>query len=801
MPWMVPPFFLIFLAIVLPGILSFHSQSPRRLSLLRGQKLFAAKDGDEIKLTKSNVNVGKLIGSGSYGRVHLVTLGNEQTKSFIGKRPARQDELSDTEDPRRRASRCLYYWQVEDHCFSKLPPHPQLPPYYGTRDDWMLFDLVGDGNTPAPTLLDLMAIDCNRPQDLKHIGNGLECSSYAETLDKTLVSLLTVLDHVHDHKIVHRDIKPGNLLVHAGEFLLMDFGSAADLEPIPGSLIPRRRGLEDGCRVAVSPIYCAPEVYIDVRDHPTAFDIFSSGLLFSQLLFGYLEERMDAGFHQQLEETDWDLNIWLSNALGSKLRPLGLDNALEYLGERPGLWTLLQLMLSKDPAKRPSAKEAIKYIDNVLKGKGKEDGPFFNMVLESMETCPIPTLSRPLHYVATFSRQVPLGLILSEVDEEDDPFWREATKNAEPGEVFVKGFVPDGQADKLGIFEIGDQLQGIGEFPFSNGGFEKAVEMLGDQPKNVKNVKLHFDRISVRSNEAILMLPSEDREIQIEDVGAWSSKGKRKSQEDAFVLHEIHDTKERSVLVAGVMDGHGGLAASTMVSSELPSLLSNELIINRRSVPNALEEAWERVCKMYQEQCTDPDLCVADYDPRLGALMANTGSEDLVAGTTASVMALDEKTGKLTVLNCGDSRTMVVNSQGRVQFTTKDHTPQTEDKRLCEGIQAGLNYSLPKCRMSRWCLTVGDYEYSVGRSLEGPFATSKGIVSDPDVTTIPIKCGEILVSASDGLWEVMDSDEVAIDINKMRAQGMTAKDTARTLCSMAIKKGTSDNVSTVVIFL
>lgn len=249
------------------------------------------------------------------------------------------------------------------------------------------------------------------------------------------------------------------------------------------------------------------------------------------------------------------------------------------------------------------------------------------------------------------------------------------------------------------------------------------------------------------------------------------------------------------------MDGHGGLAASKMVSSELPSLLSNELVINQQSVPNALEEAWEKVCKMYQEQCTDPELCVADYDPLLGVLMANTGSEDLVAGTTASVMALDEKTGKLTMLNCGDSRTMVINSQGRVQFTTKDHTPQTEDTRLCEGIKAGLDYSLPKCRMSRWFLTVGDYEYSVGRSLEGPFATSKGIVSDPDLTTIPVECGEILISASDGLWEVMDSDEVAIDISTMRAQGMTAKDTARTLCSMALKKGTSDNVSAVMVFL
>jgi len=249
------------------------------------------------------------------------------------------------------------------------------------------------------------------------------------------------------------------------------------------------------------------------------------------------------------------------------------------------------------------------------------------------------------------------------------------------------------------------------------------------------------------------------------------------------------------------MDGHGGAAASTLVSTEMPKLLSNELVVNRRSVPEALEESWSSVCETYQQQCTDPDQCLADYDPKEGRLMANTGGEDLFAGTTVSVMALDEKTGKLTVLNCGDSRSLVATSNGSVRFTTRDHTPQSEEQRLVEGIEAGFNYSLPKCRVARWSLSVGAYEYSVARSLEGPLATSKGIVSDPDVTKLSADSGEILLSASDGLWEVMDSNEVALDLHKMRKQGMSASDAAKALCSMALNKGTSDNVSAVVVFL
>ena len=54
--------------------------------------------------------------------------------------------------------------------------------------------------------------------------------------------------------------------------------------------------------------------------------------------------------------------------------------------------------------------------------------------------------------------------------------------------------------------------------------------------------------------------------------------------------------------------------------------------------------------------------CVAEYDAQDGVLLASTGSEDLVAGTTASVATLKEN--ELTVLNCRDSRTLLVNKGG-----------------------------------------------------------------------------------------------------------------------------------------
>ena len=249
------------------------------------------------------------------------------------------------------------------------------------------------------------------------------------------------------------------------------------------------------------------------------------------------------------------------------------------------------------------------------------------------------------------------------------------------------------------------------------------------------------------------------------------------------------------------MDGHGGTAASKKVSVELPVELTTQIVVNRRPLESSLKDAWATVCRSYQLACQEEGECIADYDTREGTLAANTGSKELIAGTTASIMALDETNGELIALNCGDSRSMVVTAEGKIQLVTQDHTPETEEERLQQGVAMGLDYSLPTCKISKWTISAGKYEYSVGRSLEGPFVTSKGIVSDADMTTTYVAMGEILFSATDGLWEVMDSEEVAIDLSRMRRRGMNARDVARAVCSMALEKGTADNVSAVVVYL
>jgi serine/threonine protein phosphatase PrpC len=379
--------------------------------------------------------------------------------------------------------------------------------------------------------------------------------------------------------------------------------------------------------------------------------------------------------------------------------------------------------------------------------------------------------------------------------------WDQAIQDAAPGEVFIQSIVPDGQAEEMGVFEVGDRLQGVGELPLVEGGFEKVVELLQDQPRNSKFVTLHFDRKSVldRRKQVIHEGP-----IQVCDQGAWSSRGRRQAQEDAFVLNEVHDTKLRSILLAGVMDGHLGRAASNFVKEELPAIFSEELLLATNEIPaeDLLERAWARTCLTYRNGCISGGECVADYDVREGLLMANTGTVDAIAGTTTTIMALDKQTSRISFLNCGDSRGLIADANGRVTFETVDHTPERDIERFRKGKKQGLLYKEPRCRMTKWQVSVGEYEYAVARSLEGPFATERGIVSTPDLNVVQAEPGTTAVIATDGLWEVMDSAQVAKILAKLRLQqSMSAGDAAKTLCSMAVERGSSDNVSAVVVYL
>eukprot|EP00984_Skeletonema_dohrnii_P035874 scaffold36193_cov216-Skeletonema_dohrnii-CCMP3373.AAC.3 len=359
------------------------------------------------------------------------------------------------------------------------------------QHEWMVFEYIPsssmdgshDESSTALTLLDAMEVALGeKNHHLEDIATALNLPSnkFGDTLDAVFVSILEDLKVIHASNIVHRDVlyvyvlcidslqfisphnivKPGNLLCDGenNRLLLIDFGSAADLDlsspPPPkqqnngiGNIFPnaaaglqqRPVGFDDGI-AAISPIYSAPETFVKLDENPLTFDVFSAALIMCQLLFNLLDERADAGFTQQLREANYDLDTWLENSLRAELRPLGFDDALEYLGERRGLWALMKRMLQPDPLNRISSALALERLVEILALRSGEmdwsdetialvarEEVFFESVIDSFGTCTInygdgqdDSRPRPLHFLASFRAGLPPGLVLAEASDDNN---------------------------------------------------------------------------------------------------------------------------------------------------------------------------------------------------------------------------------------------------------------------------------------------------------------------------------------------------------------------------------------------
>jgi eukaryotic-like serine/threonine-protein kinase len=210
-----------------------------------------------------------------------------------------------------------------------------------------------------------------------------------KTVFRLMGELLAALDFAHEAGIIHRDVKPANVMVDsAGHAKLTDFGVARVTEPEGDQSEKTRAGTIVG-----TPSYMSPE-QIQGQPIDRRSDIFSAGIIFYQLLTW--QKPFTGGQWELAKKIIEDDPVWPSALMEI---PADIDR-------------IVARALAKQPERRyETARKFAEAIERVAQGKPLEG------------------------HDDVFSRPAAPAAVPGEATEAEQEFWNEVKNSTDPDEI------------------------------------------------------------------------------------------------------------------------------------------------------------------------------------------------------------------------------------------------------------------------------------------------------------------------------------------------------------------------------
>jgi len=258
--------------------------------------------------------------------------------------------------------------------------------------------------------------------------------------------------------------------------------------------------------------------------------------------------------------------------------------------------------------------------------------------------------------------------------------------------------------------------------------------------------------------------------------------GKRDKNEDKIITItniDNSDPTKSPINFFCIFDGHGGNGVSKILADSFPKIFLNKELYSHPYKIRFINEIFSSVQELLRTKYTN--------------IATNSGSTCL-----ACSMFKYKKNKYIQVINVGDCRCVLCRDLMAIPIT-KDHKPNwPEEKLRIEKLGGKIIFDGFDYRID---------DLSVSRAF-GDLTSQPYVAPIPDIFNVRLKKEDkFIVLACDGLWDIMSNQDVVNFILINFYDLKTGKrldgriNIAKQLAEYAVKKGSTDNISIILVFL